>query len=182
MAGWRSARWCRERDAGRSQRRSGRNEQALSTLRGLGADATVPLNKTAQDLSEAFAREADESGFGVIIDYLWGGPTEALLAAMTRADMSAGHSARARLVQVGESAGPTITLPAAALRSSGLEIMGAGTGAIPPLDILLDSFRQIMARAASGELCIDTERVALADIEKAWQRSDTQGRRLVIIP
>jgi NADPH:quinone reductase-like Zn-dependent oxidoreductase len=161
---------------------AGRNEQALSTLRGLGADATVPLNKTAQDLSEAFAREADESGFGVIIDYLWGGPTEALLAAMTRADMSAGHSARARLVQVGESAGPTITLPAAALRSSGLEIMGAGTGAIPPLDILLDSFRQIMARAASGELCIDTERVALADIEKAWQRSDTQGRRLVIIP
>jgi NADPH2:quinone reductase len=161
---------------------AGRNEQALSTLRGLGADATVPLNKPAQDLSEAFAREADESGFDVIIDYLWGGPTEALLAAMTRADMSAGHSARARLVQVGESAGPTITLPAAALRSSGLEIMGAGTGAIPPLDILLDSFRQIMARAASGELCIDTERVALADIEKAWQRSDTQGRRLVIIP
>jgi len=38
-----------------------------------------------------------------------------------------------------------------------------------------------MARAAAGELRIDTERVALADVEDAWQRP-ANGRRLVLIP
>jgi hypothetical protein len=39
-----------------------------------------------------------------------------------------------------------------------------------------------MARAARGELHVDTERVPLADIEEAWERQDLHGRRLVVIP
>jgi hypothetical protein len=38
-----------------------------------------------------------------------------------------------------------------------------------------------MARVASGQLRIETERVPLADIEDAWQR-ELHGRRLVVIP
>jgi len=113
--------------------------------------------------------------------YLWGRPTEALLAAITRVDFR--HSAaRTRLVQVGESASPTISLPAAVLRSSGLEIVGAGSGSVPPRDVMLDAYHQLMARAASGALRVDTERVPLAEIEAAWQRPDPTGRRLVIVP
>jgi len=55
-----------------------------------------------------------------------------------------------------------------------------GTAGIPPCDVLLGAFQQVMAYAAEGELQIDTERVPLADIENAWQR-DTSGRRLVIM-
>jgi NADPH2:quinone reductase len=131
---------------------AGRNEQALSMLRELGADATIRLDQPEQDLTEAFARAAGDTGFNVIIDYLWGRPTEALLAAITRADLR--HSAaRSRLVQVGESAGPTISLPAAVLRSSGLEIVGAGSGSVPPRDVMLDAYHQLMAAppAASFE-------------------------------
>jgi NADPH2:quinone reductase len=49
-------------------------------------------------------------------------------------------------------------------------------------DVLDNAYQQVMARAASGELRVDTERVPLADIEDAWQREVRGGRRLVIIP
>ena len=116
-----------------------------------------------------------------MIDFLWGRPTEALLAALTRTDLTAARS-RVRLVQVGESAGPAISLHAAVLRSTKLEIIGSGSGAVPPLDVIVDSCHQRMARAASGELRVDTESVPLADIEDAWQRQNLPGRRLVVIP
>ena len=67
----------------------------------------------AAELTEALAREG-ASGFQVVIDYLWGAPTEAFVAAITRKEFAAVTS-EIRLVQVGEIAGPTISLPAAAL-------------------------------------------------------------------
>jgi NADPH:quinone reductase-like Zn-dependent oxidoreductase len=83
---------------------AGRNEQVLKTLPQLGADATIRLDKSGRELSEIFAYEAGAKGFDVVIDYLWGPATEALLGALTRTDFSAASS-RVRLVQVGESAG-----------------------------------------------------------------------------
>ncbi|MFZ0737183.1 MAG: zinc-binding alcohol dehydrogenase family protein [Candidatus Acidiferrales bacterium] len=157
---------------------AGRNEQVLSALRELGADATIQLEKPREELIDAFRREAGEKGFDVIIDYLWGRPTEALLAAITRDEFAAGGS-QTRLVEVGESAGPSITLPAAVLRSTALTILG--TGGMPSWDILAEAFQQVMNCAARGTLRIETERVPLAMIEDAWQR-DVHARRLVVIP
>src|SRR6266404_2946405 len=65
---------------------AGRNEEVLNALRELGADETIRLNQPDQDLIEAFRRAAGEKGFDVIVDYLWGAPTEALLAAVARAE------------------------------------------------------------------------------------------------
>ena len=157
---------------------AGRNQQALSTLHELGADATIPLGLPAHELREAFQREAGQSGFQVVIDYVWGAPAEAFFAAMTRKEFALVKS-ETRFVQVGESAAPTISLPAAVLRSTALTILG--TAGIPPREVLLDALRHVMAYASSGELHIHTERVPLADIEKVWQR-DQSGRRFVIIP
>lgn len=157
---------------------AGRNQQVLSTLHKLGADATIRLDAPANDLKEAFVREGGESGFQVVIDYVWGRPAEAFLAAITGKEFAEIKS-ETRYVQVGEGAGPTISLPAAVLRSTAITIMG--TAGIPSRSVLADAMQQIMMHAASGELQIDTERVPLADIENAWQR-DPQGRRLVIAP
>ena len=158
----------------------GRNQEALDSLHNFGADATIHLQGPGTALTESFARETSVAPYDVIIDYLWGWPTEALLAALGRSDLNPARSSKTRLVQVGESAGATITLPAATLRSSGLQIVGAGTGAVPPMNVLQDTYHQLMARAASGELRIDTEPAPLADVEKAWAR---EGRaRLVIVP
>jgi NADPH2:quinone reductase len=157
---------------------AGRNEQVLSTLHDLGADATIRIDNPGQDLTDAFAREAGDSGFDVIIDYLWGRPTESLLAALTREEFAVVKS-EIRLVQVGESAGATLSLPAAVLRSTPLTIMG--TAGIPPYDVLMDAFQQVMTRAGRGELRVDVEEVPLDEVENAWQRGG-QGRRIVLIP
>src|SRR5262249_28149731 len=110
---------------------AGRNQGILDSLRLLGADGIIRLDSSAQDLHESFAREAGPSGFQVVIDYVWGRPTEAFLSAVTRTRIATIGS-ETRLVQVGESAGPTISLPAAVLRSTALTILG--TAGIPSCD------------------------------------------------
>lgn len=157
---------------------AGRNEQTLGTLRELGADATVFLALPDNQLIEAFAGAAGKKGYNVIVDYLWGRPTELLLAALTRPEFLV-EASNVRLLPIGESAGPTISLRADVFRGVGLAIPGGG---FPAPEIFLDIYNQLMAAAAGGKLRIDTERVPLADVEKAWQRVDLHGRRLVLIP
>lgn len=157
---------------------AGRNREVLSRLRGLGADATICLDVPAEELAGEFAREGGASGFQVVIDYLWGRPTEIFLEAITRKEFAVVR-AETRLVQVGESAGAAISLPAAVLRSTALTILG--TAGIPPRDVLVEAIQNVMGHAAAGDLRMETERVALADIENTWNR-DQRGRRFVVIP
>jgi NADPH:quinone reductase-like Zn-dependent oxidoreductase len=157
---------------------AGRNPEVLSSLGEHGADATVRLDAPAADLRDAFVREAGPSGFQVVIDFVWGEPAEQFLAATSRREFAAINS-ETRFVQAGESAGPVISLPAAVLRSAPLTILG--TGGIPPYEILANALRDVLANAASGELQVDTERVPLAEIERAWQ-GDQRVRRVVITP
>ena len=160
---------------------AGRNERVLSTLRDIGADATLRLDKTGKELTELFAHEAAGKGFDVVLDYVWGPPTESLLAAVTRKDFNPASS-RVRLVQVGESAGAAITLPAAVLRSSRLEILGAGSGSAPAgREAWDEAIQWLLTNVARGVLRVDTERVSLAEIESEWGK-DRHGVRAVVIP
>ncbi|MGC1414133.1 MAG: zinc-binding alcohol dehydrogenase family protein [Candidatus Acidiferrum sp.] len=158
---------------------SGRNSLALDKLRALGADSTIQLNQTDDELKNSFAREAGEAGFNVVIDYVWGRPTEVLLAAITRSEFAAINS-ETRLVQMGESAGPTISLPAAVLRSTALTILG--TAGIPSREVLVAAMHQVLEWGANHVLQIETESVPLSEIESVWQRPESSGRRLVVIP
>lgn len=157
---------------------AGRNPQALERLLQLGADAVISLAAPPRELTASFAREAGQSGFQVVIDYVWGRPAEIFLGAITRKEFAV-LTSETRFVQVGETAGPKISLPAAVLRSTPLTILG--TAGIPPGNVLVDAFKQVMTHAEKGELTIATERIPLSDIETAWQR-DPQGRRFVIVP
>ena len=106
---------------------AGRNRAILDQL-----DATATVALGGPDDAAALADAAGQDGIHVIIDYLWGHPTEAAIAAITRRGMA--HAApRVRLVEVGQMAGPAISLPADVLRSSGLAILGSGPGTIPLL-------------------------------------------------
>lgn len=157
---------------------AGRNPKSLTALRELGADATIRLDATQEELQAAYLQTASESGFQVVIDYVWGPPTEAFLNTLIRREFSMIGS-ELRLVQVGETAGATISLPAAVLRSTPLTILG--TAGIPSLDILTNALQQVMAYAASGQLQMETESMRLAEIENAWNYSG-RGRRIVIVP
>jgi NADPH:quinone reductase-like Zn-dependent oxidoreductase len=152
----------------------GRNAAALERA---GADATVQLG--GADDAAAISRAAGEAGINVIVDYLWGAPTEAAITAISRRGMT--HAApRVRLVEVGQSAGPTITLPAAVLRSSGLEIVGSGMGTVPLAD-LRTAVPEFLRIAAAGQLPIDLDAVPLSDVAPAWQQPG-DGRRTVLVP
>jgi NADPH:quinone reductase-like Zn-dependent oxidoreductase len=158
---------------------AGRNEQALRRLPELGADVTIQLEQPEDSLKAAFAREAGDGGFDVILDYVWGHATEILLAAITKSEFAVATK-ETRLVQVGEGAGATISLPAAVLRSAPLKILG--TAGIPSREVLVDAMRQVMTRAARRELHIETESVPLAEIESVWNRPGQSSRRIVLIP
>jgi NADPH:quinone reductase-like Zn-dependent oxidoreductase len=159
---------------------AGRNERVLADLRELGADAVVPLGQPDEAVAQAFTAQAGERGYDVVVDYLWGHPTEILLDSITHHDMEV-RTARTRLVQVGEMAGARISLPAEALRSGGLEILGAGTGTMPPMDVIVSTLTELLDLAGRGELKIDIERVPLRQVAEVWSR-DQQGRRPVLIP
>lgn len=159
---------------------AGRDEASLARVAELGADATVRIGDPETDFADTLTEVAGETGFDVVVDYLWGAPTEAFVRSLVRGDLAAGHG-RVRLIQVGEMAGAEIRLPAAALRSSGLEIVGLGTGSLPEPQEMRAAFERVLAAATAGELTIDTEAVALGDVAGAWGR-DVRGTRLVLVP
>jgi NADPH2:quinone reductase len=150
----------------------GRNVDALKDA---DVDAVVALGDGDDSVLEAFTREA-EAGIDVVIDYLWGRPTELLLEALAKG-FKATATKRTRLVEVGTSAGPTITLPGATLRSIDLLICGSGFGAAR-LDVIFAAIPILFEAAASGRLTIDVDKVPLADVESAWNRGE-RGRRVV---
>jgi NADPH:quinone reductase-like Zn-dependent oxidoreductase len=158
----------------------GRNPQILNTLQGLGADTVLSLEQSDEELVKAIARAVGDTGVDVIIDFLWGHPTEVVVEAITRKGLT--HVApRVRLVEVGSMGGPTITLPAAVLRSSGLEIYGSGAGTVP-VERMIEAMPQFIAQAASGNLKIASEEVALADVANAWEHLSRENRRIVFKP
>ena len=151
---------------------SGRNVKAIAAG---DADAVVELGAAEDAVRDAFAAEA-ANGIDVVVDYLWGRPTELLLEALTRShSLSSTHSTR--LVEVGDSAGKTISLPGATLRSIDLTMIGSGFGAVP-MERILDSIRNVFKVAATGSLKVDAVSVPLAEVETAWNRS-VPGRRIV---
>jgi len=113
----------------------------------------------------------------VDIDYLWGEPaTAAMIAVVTdRTDRGKPLS----WVQIGSVAGLTADIPSAALRAARLQIVGSGQGSVPTRDILAE-LPQIAEAIASGSFTIDTEAVALAEVEQAWGRAYGSNRRIVI--
>jgi NADPH:quinone reductase-like Zn-dependent oxidoreductase len=158
---------------------AGRNQDVLAGLRQLGADSVISLAASDGQIEQAFVDEGLNGGFGVVLDYLWGHPTELLLAAMTRKGFPT-QTAGTRLMQIGDSAGPFISLSAQALRSAGVTIVGSGM--MPTMELLSSAFQQLMDLAARDKVRIAVEPVPLQDIETAWARADAHGRRLVIIP
>src|SRR6516164_2441239 len=68
---------------------AGRNQHVLQSLLQGGADAIIRLDIPLEEVKELFIREAGESRFQVVIDCLWGEPTEAFLSAMMRDSFAA---------------------------------------------------------------------------------------------
>lgn len=107
---------------------TGRKQSELDRLLTLGATKAILFNMDAENgakeyetaLTSLFATHRVHA----VVDYLWGPTAKCILAAIAKGSPEA---APVRFVQVGAAAGiESIDLPAAALRSSPVEMMGFG--------------------------------------------------------
>jgi len=151
---------------------TGRNARALETLRSLGADVVVPFDLRPENLQgvgdfEQALTAAFADGLDVVVDYLWGTSARTIIVAVAKAVEDA-HPVR--LVQVGEASRESVELPAPALRSSAIQIMGSGLKSVP-LPRLLGGIRQTFDLGAQGKLYLPTKVVPLSTVTENWETS-----------
>jgi NADPH:quinone reductase-like Zn-dependent oxidoreductase len=158
---------------------AGRNPQALDQLKSLGADTVISLEQSPEALIAAFRTALADSPIDIVLDYLWGAPAEALLAALSQKGLSHASS-RVRYIQIGNSAGPNISLPAAALRSSGLELLGSGFGSASH-DQLRQAITDFLALIATNPVHFNLTTAPLREVESLWNASE-RSTRLVFQP
>jgi NADPH:quinone reductase-like Zn-dependent oxidoreductase len=147
----------------------------IELLHAAGVDSIVRLDLPDDAIRQAFATEV-EQGIDVVIDYLWGRPTELLLEALAKG-FRPDKAHATRLIEVGESAGKSITLPGATLRSVDLRLLGSGFGSVS-LQGIFDAIPELFTLAAAGKVTIDVAPTPLSDVERSWTRQ-SDGRRIV---
>ncbi len=159
---------------------TGRNPQSLAELKRLGADETISLLQTDEDITAQLRQIHQATPLNVIIDYLWGHTAELILGVLKG---DGGFGKEIRLVGVGSITGDLIQLSAATLRSVNLQLSGSGLGSWtrPQVKILLtEILPEMLQLAADGKLVIETVDVELKDIEHLWDAVVPDGKRVVV--
>lgn len=156
---------------------AGRNAEALAGLPALGATGTVLLDGDPADVARRLGAAAAD--VDVVIDYLWGAPTAAAMVAVVtdRAD----RGKPLTWIEIGSVAGPTASIPSAALRAARLQIVGSGQGSVSAREIITE-LPALAEEITRGTFDVDAQAVPLADVEQAWADAARTGRRLVLVP
>jgi len=153
---------------------AGRSQERLAALPDLGADELVLLGGdpglVARRLGEACA-EVD-----VVLDYLWGQPAADAMAAIAvrRTDPARPLA----WIQIGSVAGPTAAVASAALRATGLQIVGSGQGSVPAQGILAE-LPDLASQISGGSFRIDARVLPLAEVSAGW--SDTRSDHRIVL-
>jgi NADPH2:quinone reductase len=149
---------------------------ALQTARLLGAGHVVAAGRDPELLEATLALGADETvaldgDFGeptYVFDPLCGEPLEKAVDAAAPG---------ARIVQLGQSAGPSATLTSAAVRGKQLELFGYSDFAVPR-DVLAREYARLVAHAVAGDIRVDVQRVPFERAAEVWE----QKGKVVFVP
>jgi NADPH:quinone reductase-like Zn-dependent oxidoreductase len=155
---------------------AGRDADVLASTRTLGADQLVRLTGTKAD-AEAVAQVASE--VDIVLDYLWGDVTSALMPTLCRHRQA--ESRALHWVLIGSVAGDEIALSSVLLRKRNLHILGSGQGATSTQEMFSVS-ADIVASFAAGQLKVRVRQVPLAEVATWWSARSQPGERLVFIP
>lgn len=149
----------------------GRDAVRLERALSLGADAVVSLE--GDGLPERLRACVAEAPPTLVLDALWGAPLEAAISV-------AGPGAR--IVHLGQSAGPTATLASGLVRGKQLQILGYSNFTVPH-EQLAQGYRDLVGHAAAGRIRVDLEAFPLERVGEAWARQ-VQGSavKLVLVP
>jgi NADPH:quinone reductase-like Zn-dependent oxidoreductase len=155
---------------------AGRRADRLAALPALGADVTVSLSGDPAEVAKRLGEAAGD--VDVVIDYAWGQTTaDAMITVVTnRADRAKPLS----WIEVGSVAGPTASIPSAALRAARLQIVGSGQGSVPTRAILA-ALPDLAAEITDGTFEVNARTVPLSDIEQTWTAPEGNDR-IVVIP
>jgi NADPH:quinone reductase-like Zn-dependent oxidoreductase len=147
---------------------AGRDRAKLAELGALGAAETLTFDELAQ------AADVD-----VVIDYLWGQPTARAIVDLVsnRAD----RDKPLTWIEVGAIAGAEAAIPAAALRSARLQIVGSGIGSVPGRDFRKE-LPNLVKAVTDGAFDVRAKSVPLAEVERVWSSSPETNERIVLIP
>jgi NADPH:quinone reductase len=146
---------------------AGRDLDRLERTRELGADETVPL--AGDGLPERLREAAGGDGPTLVVDMLWGEPVRAAVEAA---------APRARIVHVGQSAGPEATLPSAAVRGKRLSILGHSNFVLSP-DERREAYLAVVEQLVAGRLRIDVETFTLDEAAAAWKAQGSGSKAVV---
>ncbi|WP_192342434.1 quinone oxidoreductase family protein [Streptomyces sp. VITNK9] len=155
---------------------AGRNRGRLDELTAEGADDVVRLTPDQDATAAALAEAAAE--VDVVLDYVWGPPTELAMRAVLGARTQ--HTRLLDWVQIGGMGGDTITLSGHAMRSNAFRVLGSGIGAVP-MDVMQREFTELVAAIAAGGMAVRPNPFPLDQVEAAWAHQDAPGERTVII-
>lgn len=148
---------------------AGRDRERLARAQEAGADETVVLEE--QNLADLLREAAGGEGPTLIFDPLWDGP----LTAATQA-----AAPQARIVQVGQSAGPEATLRSNDVRGKQLDVLGYSNFAAPQ-EAAREGYLELLGHVASGRIRIDVETYGFDQLSEAWQRQASgPGTKLVV--
>ncbi|MFI6931754.1 zinc-binding alcohol dehydrogenase family protein [Streptomyces sp. NPDC050287] len=156
---------------------AGRNAQRLDLLMDFGADETVSLDGDEKDVAERLGRAAGD--VDVVIDYLWGHPTERAIPALLTARPD--RSKPLTWIHIGSVAGQEITLSSHLLRAGALTVMGSGQGSVTTAGILAE-LPSLVAEITAGGLAVAPVAMPLSQVEQAWNTSTGPGQRIVLTP
>lgn len=134
----------------------------------LGAPKVVAVGRDGLDgIPEAFGDE----GFTVCVDPVWGEPIAKALASAAR---------NARIVHVGQSAGPEAPLRSADVRGKELQILGHSSFALSR-DELSRAYLELLGHIAAGRITIEVEKYALEDVEAAWATQQSGPHKKIAV-
>jgi NADPH:quinone reductase-like Zn-dependent oxidoreductase len=148
---------------------AGRRPEALERAKRLGADAVVSLE--ADDPVAAFKEACGGDGPTLVIDPLWGEPAVAA---------SKAAAPGARLVNIGQSAGPAAPLLSADVRGKQLHILGFSNFGTPR-EVMHREYLRLLELAGEGRLEVEVARFPFEETAEAWQRqADGAGAKVVV--
>mgnify|MGYP001037992996 CR=1 FL=1 len=156
---------------------TGRDQERLNHLKNLGATELILLNQSEEKISGQFKKIQSVAPIDIVLDYLWGHVAELFIRLIKD-----GPTHQTRFINLGNNAGTDIKLNADTIRSSAIEIIGAGTGSYTKEEynrIHQEIFPEIFQLAAKGILTANVETAALENIAEVWNRKAEAGRRIV---
>ncbi|RFA08774.1 quinone oxidoreductase [Subtercola boreus] len=154
-----------------------RNADLLAELAAAGGAQTVSLAGEPADVATRLGAAAAE--VDVVLDYLWGEPTAAAMAAVVthRTD----ESRPLTWIEIGSVAGAAASIPSAALRASRLSIVGSGQGSVSGREIL-GELPALVQAIDEGAFEVETRAVPLRDVGAVWLDTSNTRERVVLVP